>query len=432
MRAKRYLPILALLFALFVAIPFVTFGATENEYASPFSPALNVLAYDLDFVKNAAYGEAISFSVEDLDQAFGLEKVNAVTILSLPPAQDGRLYLGDVVVQKNQTIARKDFSLLKFVPRSASVCDSSFLICNSGDEMTYQIPCTLLYSQKGNQAPIFAQSEQYALEVSTISDISVSQRLHAIDPEGDTITYSILSYPEKGVLVLEDEVKGIYTYYPKKGCTGKDAFTYVARDCYGNTSLPQTVSIQIDKSNLGILYTDLIDHNAHMAAIGLTQANIMSGVEVGGYQFFYPENTISRAEFLVMAMKCINIPLSENETILPFADAQEIAPVYVDYFATALENGIIEKSEHFYPNQAITRSEAAVVLQRLLNLPIPTGAMSFSDDSSIPTWAKSAINALCSVGILQPDEAYNIRPNAVLTRADGAQMLYATYQFSRG
>ncbi len=438
MSKKRTLPILCLLLALLVALPFITVGISgEDTVNFTVTPALNVLANDVDFVKNAVYGEAITFTAQDLDAAFGMDEVSAITILSLPPAQDGTLCLGEMQVLKNQTIARKDFSLLRFVPRSASVCDSSFLLCNEGDGMTYQIPCTLLFSAPGNNAPVFVADEEYACQVSTVSDIAIRGRLRARDPEGDALTFSLQSYPQKGILVLEDAASGVYTYYPKKGCTGKDTFSYTVRDCFGNASAVKTVEVNIVRSDLGVVYTDLINHDAHYAAIILTQANIMSGVEVGGYQFFYPEKSISRTEFLVMAMKSANYAITEKASALTFTDKDEIAPVYADYVATAVKNGIVEgditeSGTYFYPNQTITRAEAAVIVQRLLSLPVPTASYSFADHAAIPAWAHNAISALCSVGIMEADETQKIRPTETMCRADSAKLLYALYDFCKG
>ncbi len=397
MSQKRYLPILCTVLALLIAVPFISIGTQKKgQVQFTLSPALNVLANETEFTKSAPYGKPISFTMEDIDAAFGMEKVGAVTILSLPPAEDGTLCLGEVHVLKNQTISRKDFGLLNFIPRSASVSDTSFLLCNSGDDMTYQIPCTLFFCSADNQAPTISTQDATVPTLSTISDIAVSGRFRAVDPDGDKLTFSIVSYPKKGILILEDKETGGYIYYPKKGCTGKDSFSYVAKDCYGNTSNVQTVSVTIEKSELGLVYSDLIDHRAHLAAITLTQANIMSGVEVGGFQFFYPDQQISRAEFLVMAMKSANYPVSATNEALPFADRAEISPVYAEYIACALKNGIIEgdttdKGVYFYPNKSITRAEAAVIVQRILNLPIPTGSFGFTDADALPSWAQNAL-----------------------------------------
>ncbi len=437
MKQKKTWIFLSSLLLLLLVIPFFSIRSAQDIEPSVFSPALNVLASDTTLKKCAVFGNAITFSEQEIDDAFGMSDIPAITILSLPPAQDGDLRLGELKVIKNQTIPRKDWEKLQFVPRNATIAQTTFLFCNNGCEMTYNLSCVLSFTGTQNDAPTFLESDAFALSIRTISDIAVYGRLRGYDPNGDACTFSILTYPEKGVLQLTDPEVGTYSYIPRSGKSGKDSFTYQITDCYGSHSAPITVSVEIEKSDVGLVYEDLIGHRSHLAAITLTQASILSGSEVGGFTLFDPDRTVSRCEFLVMAMQSAGYPSVSTQTALPFADNADIADIYVDYVSTALSAGIIEGSTTenglcFYPNETITRAEAAVIVQRLIQAAVPTVVPVFSDSHSVPAWAQNAISSLCSIGFMEADENGNIYADAIMTRADSAQLLYALYTYSQG
>jgi len=57
----------------------------------------------------------------------------------------------------------------------------------------------------------------------------VSGFLTASDPDGDSVTFSIVKQPGKGTVVLDPET-GAFTYTPKRGASGSDSFTFKASD----------------------------------------------------------------------------------------------------------------------------------------------------------------------------------------------------------
>ncbi len=436
MKNKKYLILLSTVLTAVVVIPFLRFGnATAQENQPVFSPALNVLSEELHFTKSAVCGNAISFSAEEFDLAFGMKELPAITILSLPPTTDGTLYLGNLPVAVHQTISRNDLSKLNFHPRNESIVSSSFSLCNGGNEITYNVTCDLYFAPHDNKAPILSAEDKLYLTQTTLSDIAIVDRLRAKDPEGGQCTFVIKKYPEKGVLTLTDATTGEYSYIPRKDALGQDTVTYYAMDCYGAPSEEFVINISIQASEKGILYTDLVGHSAHLSAIHLTQQGIMSGNDVGGLFVFRPNETISKSEFIVMAMKSVNYPILSSNAELPFSDSNEIASVYTDYIYTAWKADIIEaetteNGNYFYPNNTITKAEAAVIVQKLIQAAIPVDVPVFSDADAVPSWAENAIQTLCGLGILDTDAAGKIHASEVINRADGAKLLYRLYQYS--
>ena len=277
-------------------------------------------------------------------------------------------------------------------------------------------------------APTLSIAPKTALEVSTYKNISYYGNLPCYDPDGDSTCVEIVSYPEKGVLALDNSSTGAYRYIPYEDSVGKDSFVYVARDIYGNYSPSATVSLNIAKQQTPVSYVDLADSSYHNAAIAMTEKGIMSGTQVTGSTYFYPSGSVSRAEFTVMAMSAAGISSVNPVSATVFADDSDIPSQMKSYIAAAYDLGYIKGSEIdgklcFEPNREITRAEAAVMLANILDAATPTIKPTFSDSNEIPVWAEHSINALSALGVMSSLEDNTISPLSKLTRGDAANIL---------
>ena len=245
--------------------------------------------------------------------------------------------------------------------------------------------------------------------------------------------FEIVSYPQNGTLILTDTGRGAYVYKPFSSYVGPDSFTYVARDRYGNYSASATVSLTVDYSGTSITYADMKDSDAYGAALMVTEKGIMSGTQVGNQYYFYPDQTVSRVEFLVMVMNAAGIKDVPTCTATSFSDDAEIPETMKGYVAMAHSLGIINGQEKdgvlcFAPNETLTRAEAAVMLQNLLDPKQAPTLSVFADHSEIPVWAADAMYSLNAVGIMTSANGY-IAPEASVTRAEAAQMLKAVMAY---
>ena len=82
----------------------------------------------------------------------------------------------------------------------------------------------------------------------TQQDKSVSGTLTGSDAESDPLTFSIVANGGKGIATITNSATGVFTYVPKAGAYGKDAFIFKANDGT-NDSSGATVSIDIQKVN---------------------------------------------------------------------------------------------------------------------------------------------------------------------------------------
>src|SRR2546430_10161621 len=63
----------------------------------------------------------------------------------------------------------------------------------------------------------------------TAEDTPVSGVVHAIDPDGDPLTYALVAGTTNGTITL-DPISGAFTYAPFSGVTGVDTFIFKASD----------------------------------------------------------------------------------------------------------------------------------------------------------------------------------------------------------
>lgn len=392
------------------------------------------LADRAELIKTALRGDAYTFSETDFKQALGVSRLQNLTVLSLPPAADGALALNGNPVASGQVIGRDEIKGLTFTPASPAFEGTSFSFCVNSTAGTTALTCTLKVSDRVNYAPTTEVAKETDLQVMTRRDIGVHGQMRAEDPEGDPLTYLIVSYPQKGVLTVTDDASGAYRYVPMAGKTGRDSFSYVARDSYGNYSRLTTVSITVNERSGTLVYADMENNAAYNAALTLAEENIMLGTLEGNHMYFHPSETVTRGEFLVMAMKSAGISPAAGVSLTWFDDDDKIAQTIKGFVATAQIYGYVNGSFdgtglYFRPDEPITRAEAAVILNNIVGAATPAILPTFADSSNIPAWAREALCALHAAGIFDTIENGSMAPGEAMTRADTAASLYAMMQY---
>lgn len=398
--------------------------SASAESGLPISPAINCIAEQSYMAKSALVGQSISFSADDFARAVNKSSIKEVTFTSLPPASDGELRVGSTVLSAKQTISADSLSLLTYHPSGA--VNSSELRFRV-DDSPYELCCKLYTLSEQNYAPTLSTAPSTALQVSTYKNVALFGTLPCYDPDGDATVIEIVSYPKKGLLVMENSSTGAYRYIPSENSSGKDSFCYVAKDKYGNYSSSATVSLDIKKQSTSTEYVDLQDSPYHNSAITMTEKGIMSGTQVGSYTYFYPDTAVSRAEFTVMALEAAGITQVKPSSATVFADDDDIPTDMKGYIATAYELGYVKGSMIdgelcFLPNNEITRAEAAVMLGNMLDAATPTWTPVFSDSNDIPVWARSSVYSLSAMGVLESYDG-NISSTSKVTRGDAADIL---------
>lgn len=377
------------------------------------------VANGVTVIRTGLRGQKIVFSDADIKSALVLGDFKSVTITKIPPSSEGVLLLDGKRVGEGKVIKRKNITSLEFVPASKDVTESRFSFTLPGFAGGAEIECILKFVDKVNYAP----RADGDIAVSTQEEIAVFGSLSATDPEGDSIEYIIVSYPKRGTLTVSAD--GKFSYLPKNNYTGSDKFTYVARDEYGNYSEPVTVKLKVTERLCDTVYADMSEREEYGAAVAMTAMNVMGGRILGDDIYFMPDETVTRAEFVSMAMKALGIRADSTLYTTYFDDNAQIPVALRSYVATAQRLGAVDGSFTggkllFGPNEEITHYEAAKILATLVNADAEGEESVFAADDSVPVWARSSVAAMCALGVFDGNE----NMSASLTRADVAKILY--------
>jgi len=85
--------------------------------------------------------------------------------------------------------------------------------------------------------------------LSTTEDLLKNGTLVATDQDGETPTYSIVSNPSKGTVVITNAAAGAYTYAPAPNAIGTDTFTFRSTDTSGYQSNVASITVTISSLN---------------------------------------------------------------------------------------------------------------------------------------------------------------------------------------
>ncbi len=282
---------------------------------------------------------------------------------------------------------------------------------------------TLTNQEAANAAPIAED-----LELTTYKGVAVTARFAAVDPEGDLVSFQVVDSPARGQVTVDENDPAAFWYTPYEGKKGRDSFTYVAVDSLGNTSQPATVKITIQKQSTKVTYSDLAGDPGHYAALHLAEEGIYVGRQMGSLYCFDPEEFFTREEFLALAMDAAGAEPLKNVSLTGFCDDGSISAWAKGYVSAALVSGTVQGSRDeagqavFHPDSPVTCAEAAVIIDRLLDMgDVTSPAFASETAAAAPAWAAQSVVNLEAVSVLPT----GVGPSAPLTRSEGARMLSA-------
>lgn len=358
-------------------------------------------------------GEEYCFSQQD----FGSTDLAGICILQVP--ETGSVRLGSRRVMPGDVLTAQQLERMVFCPADSETdthATISYLpICSEGVAQTAAMDITVMGRQ--DKPPV---AEDSALE--TYKNLPGEAMLKVQDPENQPLTYTIVRQPRRGEVNIRSD--GSFLYEPKKNKVGIDSFTFTATDPAGNVSREATVTITILKPSDARQYSDTTGADCRFAAEWMKNTGIFVGENLGGNSCFRPERQVSRGEFLTMLVGALNIPVEEDAELTGFADE---APAWLKpYLAAAMRSGLTAgwpNGDVFAADQPITGAEAAVMLQNVLDLPVPQEQEASAMAEQIPDWAKKALSALANRGIC-------MSAAEPLTRGQAANVLYQASQLT--
>lgn len=163
-------------------------------------------------------------------------------------------------------------------------------------------------------------------------------------------------------------------------------------------------------------FTDIANHWAKTKIIEATKLKIANGYPDGTFR---PNDSVTRAEFVVLLMKGIQ-PAVEG-TMLTFTDQAKIGKWAVEAVSQAVQLGIVSgyPDGSFRPSATITHAEMIVMIVKASDLSVNKLVKpGFADDSDIPSWATGHAAAAKKAGITDFMQGNRFAPNAKTTRAE--------------
>ncbi|WP_455958519.1 S-layer homology domain-containing protein, partial [Anaerotignum lactatifermentans] len=170
--------------------------------------------------------------------------------------------------------------------------------------------------------------------------------------------------------------------------------------------------------------TDISGHWAEKVITQWQEKGLISGYEDGTFK---PDNSVTRAEFVIMLNKALGFTQKGNVT---FSDVSANA-WYYDAVAIAVEAGYCAGYEDgtFKPNATITRAEAAVMIAKAKELTANTEAADkFTDASRIPAWARGSVGAVSAAGFMTGRTDGTFDATNTITRAEAVSSLDRTME----
>ena len=150
---------------------------------------------------------------------------------------------------------------------------------------------------------------------------------------------------------------------------------------------------------------------------------------------FAPYQSLTRAQLVTMLAYREPEEVLENARDNDSFDDVSSKQWYAPYVNWASEQGFVSgyTDGTFKPNQPVTRAEASVIIARYAeirsdtDLPDVNEEMTFSDEKSIPSWAKQSVSACQKAGIFHGYPDGSFRPSKTMTRAEACASLCSLF-----
>lgn len=255
------------------------------------------------------------------------------------------------------------------------------------------------------------------------------------------VDFSIVGMPKKGnIELLRDDGEFIYT--PFEGETGEDEFSFRISTEKEESNIAIcgiNINPNKEKSSASIVYADMQGHWGEYSAVKLMENDIIKGERIGSKYYFYPDKLMNRIDAVNMtlsAVGAVNMDIDGANTHI-FEDSGTL-PNYVNDLAyCAHKLGIIEGSLkdgklYLNPYENITRAELMKMIDKAMSSKTKSDVkLDFADYHSLPDWAVQSVKNLVGYGVAHGYGDNTIRPDAFVTKAQTAEMIYQMIKYNQ-
>ncbi len=177
---------------------------------------------------------------------------------------------------------------------------------------------------------------------------------------------------------------------------------------------------------------DFNDIQGHWAETVIRVLSANKYVQGNGDGTFTPENNVTRAEFMEMAVNALKLEKVTYDNCLADVAADDW---YANTLETAKQAGLLAEGlvtdNNYRPEEAITREDAALIISKVaekLGAESEMSAIGLFGENEPSEYAKEGVAKAIAYGIMQGDPDGRIRPFDNLTRAEASELLTKTIE----
>lgn len=173
-----------------------------------------------------------------------------------------------------------------------------------------------------------------------------------------------------------------------------------------------------DSSTVFQPYGDMVNHWATDNVTKWSHRGVVSGVENARFE---PNRPITRSEWAALLNRAFQIQPGQAVSFTDVKKDDWFAPTVTDAVYAGYMKGFEDGS--FRPTQVLSREEAAVTVNQLLQIPSSDTNKTFKDSASLHNWSQKAVNAVVAAGIIEGYQNGTFQPQKSLTRAEAVTIL---------
>lgn len=173
-----------------------------------------------------------------------------------------------------------------------------------------------------------------------------------------------------------------------------------------------------DSSTVSQPYGDMANHWATDNVTKWSHRGVVSGVENARFE---PNRPITRSEWAALLNRAFQIQPGQAVSFTDVKKDDWFAPTVTDAVYAGYMKGFEDGS--FRPTQVLSREEAAVTVNQLLQIPSSDTNKTFKDSASLHNWSQKAVNAVVAAGIIEGYQNGTFQPQKSLTRAEAVTIL---------
>lgn len=250
---------------------------------------------------------------------------------------------------------------------------------------------------------------------------------YTVETDAAQVELEVTSVHSKAVVKLRGERISEMATVPLAMGANVLTLTVQAEDGTINTYTVTVTRITDDEDNASSApvcrLTDIENHWATSEICEAAELGIVEGIDA---YTFVPRGNVTRTEFAVMLMRTLQIPIHNESSEVSFRDAESIPAWAHLTIQTAVAEGILQgyPDGTLRPKQTVSRAEMAAMVSKAMKWNADRTANSyFSDNTSIPTWAKAYVEAAQEHGLLKGQAGNRFVPEGRKTRAEAAVVL---------